>query len=138
MFIEEMPHMSNLEFNVYEGSGQSLIIKSGDHPTEIIVQLLRIFVDIVMPIMPLGLVHILLQIAQRLIELQVARRLVEGAVHAFVELLLLHVGHFLYVRQLQSKQYDEAQAHDNGDDPNGFLLHKGKDKDFLNALTSFC
>lgn len=50
MFIEEMPHMSNLEFNVYEGSGQSLIIKSGDHPTEIIVQLLRIFVDIVMPI----------------------------------------------------------------------------------------
>ena len=88
--------------------------------------------------MPLGLVHILLQIAQRLIELQVARRLVEGAVHAFVELLLLHVGHFLYVRQLQSKQYDEAQAHDNGDDPNGFLLHKGKDKDFLNALTSFC
>ncbi len=50
IFIDDMPHMVGVTFNVYEGRGQSLLIKSGDHPSVVIIQLLRIFVDIVMPI----------------------------------------------------------------------------------------
>ena len=83
----------------------------------------------------LGLVDVFLKIAQRLVELQVARSLIEGAVDAFVELFLLHVGHLTDVGELQAKQDDKGHAHDDGDGPNGFLLHVGKDRENLNWLT---
>ena len=74
----------------------------------------------------LGLVDVFLKITQRLVELQIAGSLIEGAVDAFVELFLLHVGHLTDVGELQAKQDDKGHAHDDGDGPNGFLLHVGK------------
>ena len=47
-------------------------------------------------------IDILLQIAQCLIQLQVAGGLVEGTVDAFVKLFLLHVGHLLDVGELHA------------------------------------
>ncbi len=50
LFIKDMNYIDGLTFNVYEGRGQSLIIKAGDHSSIVIIQLFRIFIDIIMPI----------------------------------------------------------------------------------------
>ena len=81
----------------------------------------------------LGFVDILLQITQRLVELQIARGLIKGTIDAFVKLLLFHIGHFLNVSQLQTKQNNKGHAHDNGNRPYGLLLHIAKIYIFLNG-----
>ena len=53
------------------------------------------------------LIHVALQIAQRLVELHVARGLIQGTVDGLVKLLPLHLGHFLDVVELQQQQGQE-------------------------------
>ena len=57
------------------------------------------------------LVYILLKITQGLVELQIARGLIKGAVDRFVELLLLHVHHLLDIFQLQEQEGQKREPH---------------------------
>ena len=71
-------------------------------------------------------VDVFFEIAQRLVEFQIAACLIQGSVDAFVELLLLHVHHLRDIGELHEEQYDERQSHDYGNDPNRSFLHVGK------------
>ena len=77
-------------------------------------------------VFPLHGVDVLLQVAERLVEFQVAAGLIEGTVDALVELLLLHVDHLTDVGELHEKQHDERQSHHYCYDPNRSLLHGSK------------
>lgn len=51
IFIEKGIDDSIINYNIsFDGSGSSLMIRSGDHPALVITQLSRIFIDIIMPI----------------------------------------------------------------------------------------
>ena len=71
----------------------------------------------------LGLLHIFLQITERLVHLQVTGGLIETAVNGLIELFLLHLGHLFDIRDLQEQKAYEREAHDYGDDPNCTFLH---------------
>ena len=68
--------------------------------------------------MAFRLVDVFFQIAQCLVHLQIARRLIERSVDTLVELFLLHFHHLLNIGELKKEQSQKGKPHDDGYGPN--------------------